>query len=149
MGLSLRSEPYHTILPKGKEHVENKSDSGKGNILVVGKEHLFCSLIEYILEFNGYEVEKACDVTGASVQLEAQTPDLIVLDSMLSETENLKFLDALKRLPRYSKIPVVVATSEASEKSQGAAFKALANGVLVKPVLMSELEAAVEKFVPL
>jgi two-component system phosphate regulon response regulator PhoB len=149
MGLSFHSEACHIVRLRGRVFVENKSASGKRNILIVGKEYLFCSLVEYILEFDGYEVEKACDVTGASEQLEAKTPDLIVLDSMMSEAESLKFLKALKRLPRYSNIPVVVAISEATEESRGTAFEAEANGVLIKPVLMTELQAAVEEFVPL
>lgn len=128
--------------------VESKA-SNKRNILVVGSEYLFCSLIEYILESHGYEVEKAWDAKGASKLLNSTAPALIVLDSMMSESDSLQFLDTFRHTPYSSTTPIVLATSPLSGETLEAFPGAGAADVPINPVPMTDLESAVRRMLPL
>lgn len=61
-------------------------------------------------------------------------PDVVLLDLKLPRMSGLELLDAIKRTPELSSIPVVVMTTSAAEADRTSAYTFNANSYLVKPL---------------
>ncbi len=84
--------------------------AAKARILVVEDNLDEAKLIKMILEDEGYESVCACNGRDALEKLEAQKPDLIVLDIMMPEMDGFAFCSRLRESPENKDIPVVLLT---------------------------------------
>lgn len=72
-----------------------------------------------------------------------QLPHLVLLDLKLPKVDGLEVLRRIKSDPRTALVPVVVLSSSKEEKDVLAAYRAGANGYVVKPVDFDEFVEAV------
>jgi len=66
----------------------------KGKVLVVDDEESILRLVSYSLEREGYEALTAADGNEALATIEAERPDLVILDLMLPGVDGLRFAGA-------------------------------------------------------
>jgi DNA-binding NtrC family response regulator len=111
----------------------------KAGILVIEDDRLLNRLLVEQLERFGYLVEGRTSWREAERWLEANEPDLVLLDSRLPDA------DGIELVAKFSGIPVVVLTAHASVESAVQAIKNGASEYLVKPVNLDELELVVKR----
>lgn len=81
------------------------------NILVIDdcEDHL--SLIELLLENEGYKVKTANNGTKGLAAIKEQCPELIILDWMMPEISGLEIIKYIKSRRLGSNIPIVLLTA--------------------------------------
>ncbi len=82
--------------------------SVKKILLVEDSPHLSKTIVN-VLTDEGFVVVSAMDGIEALKSLN-EHPDLIWLDLYLPNMDGLEFLERLKKMPEYAKIPIIVAT---------------------------------------
>lgn len=114
-------------------------------ILAVDDERHIVRLVQVNLERQGFEVVTAYDGKEALEKVEAENPDLIVLDVMMPYMDGFEVLQNLKRNQNTRDIPVIMLTAKAQDAD---VFKGWQSGVdcyLTKPFNPMELIAFVKR----
>jgi DNA-binding response OmpR family regulator len=109
-------------------------------VLVVDDEPTVREVVVSYLRRDGHVVAEAADGPTALELLEAEPPDLIVLDMMLPGVNGL---DILRRVRQTSNIPVIMLTARAEEADRVAGLELGADDYVVKPFSPRELAARV------
>lgn len=109
------------------------------HILVVDDEPDISALVAYHLARESYRVRTAADGTEALRAVEAEHPDLIVLDLMLPGMSGLDVLRELRRRPEAEDIPVILLTARREEKDRIEGLSLGADDYLAKPFSPQEL----------
>ncbi|MDR3038126.1 MAG: response regulator [Candidatus Adiutrix sp.] len=113
-------------------------------ILVVDDEVLNRKLIQAMLKPQGYEVALAVDGADCLAKVEADPPDLILMDIMMPNMNGFEVVSALKsRGDHLAIIPIVMVTALQDINDRVKALEVGADDFLTKPVDRMELRARV------
>jgi len=118
--------------------------SERASILVVDDDEFFRSATAEVLSAQGHRVRSMPDAVAAVAAVEADPPDLILLDLLMPRMDGLETLQVLKQKPRTASVPVLVITARTDEETLVRALRLGAENVLHKPVSTEELIARVE-----
>jgi DNA-binding response OmpR family regulator len=110
-------------------------------VLVVDDEPMLRNLLSRLLRMEGYDVAEAEDGVSALEVVEAQRPDLVLLDVMLPVRDGL---DVLGDLRRRSDVPVILVSALGEEADRVLGLKMGADDYVVKPFSAAELSARIE-----
>ena len=84
-------------------------------ILLVDDDYDFLEINRIILERAGYRVVIAAEPQQALAKMEAEKPDLIITDLMMTSIDaGFSFSRTVKEDPRYADTPVIICTSVSS-----------------------------------
>jgi two-component system, OmpR family, alkaline phosphatase synthesis response regulator PhoP len=114
------------------------------HILVVDDEPDLLELIRYNLAQHGYEVTCALSGEEALTQLEARSPDLVILDLMLPGADGLEICRAMKRDTRTAIIPIIILSARGEEADVVAGLELGADDYLTKPFSPRVLQARIK-----
>lgn len=78
----------------------------------------------------------------AQTLLTGKSPDVLILDINMPEISGLDLLEFLRRRKEWKELPIVMLSSEASDAMVDKALRMGADGYLIKPVTIEELEQA-------
>ena len=120
-----------------------------GPILVVDDEPFNRSLLEEILQPQGYEVVTAADGQQAVEACARRCPDLVLCDVMMPRMNGFEVCRHLKNNPDTQFIPVVLVTSLTASSDRINGIEAGADDFLNKPFDPSELLARVRSLLKL
>ncbi len=112
----------------------------KKRILIVDDELSILKYLRANLEAQGYEVLMAMDGAQALKTLEAELPDLVVLDIMMPEMDGL---EVCRRLREWSQIPVIMLSARADESDKVQCLDLGADDYITKPFGKNEFIARV------
>jgi two-component system chemotaxis response regulator CheY len=73
-----------------------------------------------------------------------ERPDIFVLDINMPEFTGLDLLEYLRRHPEWEDLPIVMLSSEAADVTVDEAMALGADSYVMKPVILEELEEAIE-----
>lgn len=124
--------------------MEEKVMNKNVRILLVEDEEKLRNTIQEYLQMNGYQITEAQNGMEALRMFggnEAEWPDLVLLDLMLL---GMNGFDVLGRIREKSNVPVIILTARCSEEDQLRGFSLGADDYLVKPFLLSVLQAHIE-----
>lgn len=93
-------------------------------ILIAEDDQFIANAYRVKFEKEGFEVIIAYDGNEALQQLASYTPDIIILDLVMPNTDGFITLEKIKSNPKWQNIPVVV-TSNLSQESDFAKVKEL------------------------
>src|SRR5260221_273950 len=96
----------------------------------------------------GYEVIGAADGQEALGMLDGIKVDLMICDVHMPRMDGLTFVREVKRLADYRFVPVIMLTTESSEKSRLAGLTAGAKGRGGKPFRAGQILHPVSKLLP-
>lgn len=113
-------------------------------ILVADDNPQILELIEAYLEPLGVAITTAGDGQAALAAVEAQLPDLVVLDIMMPRRSGYEVCRAMKEDPRLRDIPVIMVTALNEVGDMERARECGADDFLTKPVNKMELVARVQ-----
>ena len=104
------------------------------NILVVDDEVELCTLLSRFLEKHGQRVYSAQDALQAFDILERVPIQFIISDIRMPHVDGLRFVEILKKDPRFQAVPIILFTAAPSEQVSNRGLKSGAAMVLDKPV---------------
>ena len=114
-------------------------------ILAVDDERHIVRLVQVNLERQGYQVVTAFDGKEALEKIEAEMPDLVVLDVMMPYMDGFEVLKTIRREPETESLPVIMLTAKAQDKDVFEGYHYGADMYLTKPFNLRELLLRVEQ----
>jgi len=114
-------------------------------ILVVDDERHIVRLVEVNLSRAGYDVATAYDGVEALEKVEAEEPDMIVLDVMMPRMDGFEVLKRLQADPNTQDIPVIMLTAKAQDADIFRGWSSGVSSYLTKPFNPRELLTFVER----
>ena len=114
--------------------------NNKYKILVVEDDRNILSMIQTVLDTNGYQVLTAQRCQQGILMLSSHIPDLVVLDLGLPDMDGEEFIRIARR---NSMIPIIVLSARTDEKDKVSALDLGANDYITKPFGTAELLARV------
>ena len=114
--------------------------NNKYKILVVEDDRNILSVIQTVLDTNGYQVLTAQRCQQGILMLTSHVPDLVVLDLGLPDMDGEEFIRITRR---SSMIPIIVLSARTEEKDKVSALDLGANDYITKPFGTAELLARV------
>jgi len=112
----------------------------KKKILLIEDEEKIARFTELELKHEGYEVAKAFNGRDGLAMAENEEFDLILLDIMLPE---LNGLEVLRRIRKFSDIPVIMLTARDAVMDKVSGLDAGADDYITKPFAIEELLARI------
>lgn len=110
-------------------------------VLLVDDEARILNFLKSKLRASGYEVLTAYNGLEALEMVEAEEPDLMVLDLVMPKMSGL---ETLKRLRSFSSVPVIILSARGSDADKIEGLKLGADDYLPKPFNPDELMARIE-----
>ena len=114
--------------------------NNKYKILVVEDDRNILSVIQTVLDTNGYQVLTAQRCQQGLLMLNSHVPDLVVLDLGLPDMDGEEFIRVARR---GSMIPIIVLSARTDEYDKVSALDLGANDYITKPFGTAELLARV------
>ena len=121
------------------------SRSPMPHILAVDDEANILRIAQVILQRGGFRVSTARDGVDALEKINAERPDLILMDVMMPRMDGFATLERLKADPLTAAIPVVMITAQAKDADHFAAEERGAAGYLNKPFNPNDLVETVKR----
>jgi DNA-binding response OmpR family regulator len=113
----------------------------KFQILIVDDEQRILNFLSSKLRASGYEVITASNGVEALEQVQAQEPDLMVLDVMMPKMDGF---ETLKQLRTFSSVPVIILSAKGTNADKVKGLDLGADDYLAKPFSPDELVARIE-----
>ena len=107
--------------------------SAKKKVLAVDDEKLIVMAIRHNLHLAGYDVLEAYDGREAIQAIEAERPDLVILDVMMPELNGWDVLSCIRDDPELQDIPVIMLTALGQDGDVGETMRRGADFHLTKP----------------
>jgi len=111
------------------------------HVLLIEDEPNIAEAIRFILSRDGWQVSTYGDGLAAVAQVQALRPDVLVLDVMLPGQSGHDILVALRAMPDFAHLPVLMLTAKGQGREM--ALQAGANMFMSKPFSNAEIVAAV------
>ncbi len=110
------------------------------NALIVEDDRQAAQSLAAMLSVLGHTVAIAYGPRMAIQQLNQVIPDIIFMDINMPGVDGLEVLRFLRRDPVTAKVPVVIVSANDADEVKKAALEAGANGYLVKPPMIEDIE---------
>jgi two-component system, chemotaxis family, chemotaxis protein CheY len=116
-------------------------------ILTVDDSASVRQMVCFTLQKAGYEVAEAVDGRDGIDKAGSGKFELIVTDLNMPNVDGIQLITAVRKLPGYSFVPILMLSTESQAEKKDAGRKAGATGWIVKPFNAEQLVAAVQKLV--
>ena len=113
----------------------------KFQVLVVDDEQRILNFLTSKLKATGYEILTASNGVEALEQVQAQEPDLVVLDILMPQKDGF---ETLKELRTFSPVPVIILSAKGTNTDKVKGLSLGADDYLAKPFSPDELIARIE-----
>ncbi len=113
-------------------------------ILVAEDERDIRELIAFTLRFAGFDVTLAKNGAEAVDMVEAQDPDLIILDVRMPKMTGYEACRKIKENPRTKGTPVMILSAKGQEVEIQQGLESGADEYILKPFVPDELVAQVK-----
>lgn len=113
----------------------------KFRVLVVDDEQRILNFLGTKLKASGYEVLTAGDGAQGLEQIQAEEPDLVVLDLLMPKMDGFEMME---RLRSFSSIPIIILSARGADTDRIRGLKLGADDYLAKPFNPEELIARIE-----
>lgn len=120
------------------------SASAGGSIMIVDDTPANLQLLARMLADRGYHVRPVLDGQLALASVEAEAPDLILLDIRMPEMNGYEVCERLKADPRTRQIPVIFLSAMDALEDKVKAFQVGGVDYITKPFQIEEVKARVE-----
>jgi len=131
--LSLQERKIHFMIPEQK------------TVLIVEDEEDAAELFAEMMRVSGFRVLKTSSSAPAISIMNAEKPDVVILDIMMPEVSGLDILRQMRIDPGLSSIPVVVVSAKSMPADIKNGMEAGASTYITKPVGFLDLKEAVER----
>ncbi|MGE0215300.1 response regulator transcription factor [Mycolicibacterium sp.] len=116
-----------------------RADGSPIRVLLVDDERALTNLVRMALQYEGWEIDVAHDAAEALAKYQANTPDVLVLDIMLPDTDGLGVLSQIRDSETYTPILFLTARDSVADRVTG--LTAGGDDYMTKPFSLEELVA--------
>jgi twitching motility two-component system response regulator PilH len=113
-------------------------------VLVVDDSRTEQLYLTELLQKSGLSVRGASNAEDALKELEAEKPDLILMDVVMPGQNGFQLTRAISRNPAYSDVPIIMCTSKNQETDRVWGMRQGARDYITKPVNGPELMAKIK-----
>ena len=113
--------------------------STTGHVLIVDDDERSRDLLKLVLEGKGHRVSEAENGEDALKSVEAEPPDVVLLDVVMPKIDGFEACRRLKADPRTAHIPVLMVTGLTERDDRIKGIDAGANDFINKPIDAQEL----------
>ncbi len=104
-------------------------------------------MVNFTLKGAGYNVVEAVDGQDGLERAKAQNVNLVLTDQNMPRMDGLTLIRALRNMPNYKNVPILVLTTESSAEMKVQGRAAGATGWMVKPFAPQGLVDIVKKVI--
>ena len=126
------AEPQPAALPAPRNAVGYEGPRRK--VLIVDDVPQNCSMLLDVLAPLGFEVCIAVNGQEGLDQAASVSPDLIVMDLMMSVMDGLEATRRIRLLPSGRQVPILAITASATQEDEAKSYAAGATGFIAKPI---------------
>lgn len=119
-------------------------ESPQPHILIVEDEPGLAELLRYNLERSGYRVSSVGDGRAALAAVNAEPPDLMLLDLMLPILTGAEVAGRIRANPATTHVPIIMVTAKSDEVDELVGLTVGADDYITKPFSMQVLLARVQ-----
>jgi len=116
-------------------------------ILTVDDSASVRQMVCFTLQKAGYEVAEAVDGRDGIAKVGNGKFDLVITDLNMPNVDGIQLITALRKLPGYTFVPILMLSTESQAEKKDAGRKAGATGWIVKPFNADQLVNVVQKLV--
>lgn len=109
-------------------------------VLVVDDEEKIRNVIKEYAEFEGYEIDEACDGMEAIAKCKDNNYDIIIMDIMMPKLDGFS---SIKEIRKIKNIPVIMLSARSEEYDKLFGFEIGIDDYVVKPFSPKELMARI------
>lgn len=118
-------------------------------VLVIDDDRASADMLAEMLRILGHTPIVAYGPSDALPQLSLKRFDAIFLDLNMPTMDGVSILRMLRRDVKTAELPIVVVSAMSDDAHQQTATRAGANEFVAKPVLVEDIEAALQKIAPI
>lgn len=115
------------------------------NILVVDDSRTTRKFLTAVLKGGGYNVITAENGIEALERLSSINVDIIITDLNMPQMDGLEFIRTIRENDDYSKIPILLLTTEGEDRGRKQGLEAGATAYMAKPIEPEIFLGAVKK----
>ncbi|GAB4182809.1 MAG: response regulator [Rhodocyclaceae bacterium] len=108
-------------------------------ILIVDDEPNIVISLEFLMKREGFEVAVAADGEAALRMVEAQPPDLVLLDVMLPKRNGFEVCQHIRGNPGLAAVRIIMLTAKGRDTEVAKGMALGADGYMTKPFSTREL----------
>lgn len=116
-------------------------------ILIADDELRLRKVIALYMTKCGYEIIEAGNGETAVELVKEHKPDAIVLDVMMPGLSGIEASEIIRKLPEFSKTPIILLTANASENDVKKGLAAGADKYITKPFSPKELVETIDSLI--
>jgi DNA-binding response OmpR family regulator len=120
----------------------------KRRILIVDDDPRLQDIVGLYLDMEGYEIDKASNGEDGLKQIDANAPDLIIMDIMMPGMDGIEACRRIRSNPATAQIPVLMFSALSGDEDVERARLAGANHLITKPFTLAGLSGVVKSFIP-
>ncbi len=102
-------------------------------VLAIDDSRTIREMLRFTLKQGGYEVYVAVDGVDGVEKLSTVNPDAVITDINMPRMDGFGVIEAIRTSLEFSKLPVLVLTTESAEDLKSRARSIGATGWIVKP----------------
>jgi DNA-binding response OmpR family regulator len=114
------------------------------SILIVEDEPNIVELLTFLMKRAGHKVRIARDGDAALRNLQAEVPDLVLLDVMLPRRDGLEVCRAIRENPAWQAIRVIMLTAKGRDLDRRKGMEMGADAYVIKPFATQEILQCIE-----
>jgi len=114
-------------------------------VLIVDDERDTNEILASLVQARDFEPVQLYEGSQVAAAVRAHTPDVILLDLMLPDSDGFAICDQLKRNRETNLIPVIMVTALRDAKHRAAGVRVGANGYLTKPFTPDQLFEVIDE----
>ncbi len=100
------------------------------------------------MALGDYEIVEAANGFEALRILPREKVDMVITDINMPDINGLELVSFIKNNPSYKTLPLLIISTEGSERDRQKGLTLGADGYLVKPFAPGDLQAFVQRFLP-
>jgi len=116
-------------------------------ILAVDDSTSMRQMVTFTLQSAGYEVKDAKDGVEALEIAQSEQFDVVISDVNMPNMNGIELVKALRNLPAYKFVPILMLTTESSTEKKQEGREAGATGWIVKPFDPDKLLATIKRVI--
>jgi DNA-binding response OmpR family regulator len=116
-------------------------------VLIVDDDDEVARTLQSMIERHGFETIRAENGLVALSKIQAERPDVILLDIVMPVMDGFEFLSVLRKMPEAQSIPVIVLSVRSDDATVSAAWHRGATLYLPKPFSSRELMTVLRRVV--
>jgi two-component system alkaline phosphatase synthesis response regulator PhoP len=125
--------------PEGRHSTPKREDTVRYSVLVAEDEETIIESLRFLMDKAGYRVLVARDGPAALRMVEAELPDLMLLDVMMPGCDGFEVARLVRSNPRLRDVRILMLTAKGREIDRRKGFELGVDGYITKPFSTREL----------